>query len=37
MCNAPANNGMHPTANQLGFYRELAANHVGCTAGDAGR
>ena len=31
------NNGMHPTANQPASHRELAANHVECAAGDAGR
>jgi len=30
------NNGMHPTANQLGCHRELAAGIVDCAAGDAG-
>ena len=31
------NNGMHPTANQLGCHRELGRTSVVCAAGDAGR
>jgi hypothetical protein len=28
--------GMHPTANQRGCHRELAAHHVALASGDGG-